>query len=757
MTPYSIKSIMQIPQNVVQDVQSYKQALSRFLSGQLSSAMFKAHRVPMGIYEQRKANTYMIRIRIPAGLVWPGQLERIAGLCSEFGNGSAHITTRQDIQIHDVSIEDTARIIDDLLEVGLTTRGGGGNTVRNCTTCPRSGVCKKEAFDVTAHAIALTEYMLQFPGSFNLPRKFKIVLSGCSRDCGFASVADLGFFAKIDSQGPGFAVYAAGGLGPNPAVGIQIERFVDQHQIFLVAQAVKAVFDLHGDRLNRHRARFRYVLARLGPDQLIDEYVNQKQRLLSEGLPGNVPDLDLIARELTVVRKPGYGNGTSVLPLDLLPEKANGYYTIRIAIPDGDIPASDLASVARIAENFCVGQVRTTQDQDLLLLSVPSTSLSALSGELQRLSIWPLGHGPARIVSCAGASTCKLGLCMSRNLAAAIRNSLQQIALVPKVKPKAIRISGCPNSCGQHLIADIGLAGKACRTPDGLVPCYDLFVGAQLEEGLTRLARRVATIPAALIPALLARSAQNGFEDIEKLAVEYAFDRQTQIPSQWYMDIGATSRFSLEGRGPGECGAGVLELIQTDIARARDALRQASRTAEDLPAANAARFAARALLVLFGQEPKDDIEILECFDRHLVHNGWVEGHYGQICRDILLGKIKGQQVIDQLDRLVTRIEALFMSLDSDLKFRLKPIESKQTISVLEAKQVVDLRGVPCPMNFVKAKLALENIPIGAVLRLILDEGEPSQNVCSSLVQSGHQIAKTDQVSNAVYLDVVRSK
>ena len=278
------KSILRMPESVKEDTINYRSQVERFLQGNRSAVAFRAYRVPMGIYEQRMAGIYMVRIRIGAGLAQPFQLDRIAELSKAYGNGIIHVTTRQDIQIHDVNIEDTPDVLEKLLDVGLSTRGGGGNTVRNVTACPRAGVCPKEEFDVAPYAIAAAEYLLYDRSSFNLPRKYKIVFSGCSDDCAFASVADLGFFAHTKNGVKGFSVYAAGGLGSNPAVAVKIEDFIEPKEIFEVAEAIKRLFDKYGDRSNKHKARLRYVLARTGPEEFVKLYHDEREVLKSNGI-----------------------------------------------------------------------------------------------------------------------------------------------------------------------------------------------------------------------------------------------------------------------------------------------------------------------------------------------------------------------------------------------------------------------------------------------------------------------------------------
>ena len=243
-----------------------------------SPVAFRGIRVPMGIYEQRENDTYMIRVRGAAGVFLPHQVKLIADLSKTYGNAIVHVTTRQDLQIHGVRIEDTPTILERLLRVGLSSRGGGGNTVRNISACPFAGVCQDGTYDVAPYALALTEYLIRERGNFNLPRKFKVAFSGCGNDCGLCSVADLGFFAHERGGTRGFAIYAGGGMGAHSALGVQIEEFVPAEAIFEVAEAVKRLFDRHGDRFNRSKARLRFVVERLGSDSSVGHTVRNWMR-----------------------------------------------------------------------------------------------------------------------------------------------------------------------------------------------------------------------------------------------------------------------------------------------------------------------------------------------------------------------------------------------------------------------------------------------------------------------------------------------
>jgi sulfite reductase (ferredoxin) len=520
----SREPILHIPESVKEDTLNYRSQVKKFLSGYTSPVAFWAYRVPMGVYEQRVVGKYMVRVRIGAGLALPYQLERIAQLSKTYGSGIVHVTTRQDIQIHQVNIEDTPDVLEGLLEVDLSTRGGGGNTVRNVTACPRAGVCPKEEFDVAPYAIATAEYLLQDRSSFNLPRKYKIVFSGCSDDCAFASVADLGFFAHTKNGVKGFSVYAAGGLGSNPAVAAKIEDFIEAKEVFEVAEAIKRLFDKYGDRANKHKARLRYVLARIGVEEFIKLYQEEREILKAHGLPFKSPTI----RDLNTV----YGvleasDNAGQKQANVLPEKITGRYTVQLWLRNGDIPADDLNKVGQIAARDGQGLIRTTQLQDILITSVAQEDIDKVNGELNNLSINVFGSGNPKVVACAGASTCKLGLCLSRGLADAISEKLSKNNI--RLPESIIRISGCPNSCGHHYIADLGLQGRVKRVDGKLMPWYDVLVGATTVEGNAHLAERIGTVTAKKIPEILAKAFEAG--KIKKEKLKNLVEQYSDIPS----------------------------------------------------------------------------------------------------------------------------------------------------------------------------------------------------------------------------------
>lgn len=734
--------ILHIPQSVIDDTHGYRSQVKKYLDGQTSPVAFRAYRVPMGIYEQRTTGKFMVRIRIGAGLVLPHQLERIAQLSKKFGNGIVHITTRQDIQIHEVDIENTPDVLESLLEAGLSPRGGGGNTVRNVTACPEAGVCHEEEFDVAPYAIAAAEYLLHDRSSFNLPRKFKLVFSGCSKDCAFASIADLGFFAHKKNGTKGFSVYAAGGLGSNPAVAAKIEDFIEDKEIFEVAEAIKRLFDKHGDRSNKHKARLRYVLARVGIEEFIKLYQAERKILKADGLSYTTPQIRDIASVYKVPKAP---------------------VNVRLWLDKGDIPADDLNKVGQIAAEYGQGLIRTTQLQDLLITGIAEEDVNKVHNELKKLSIDVFSDGNPKIVACAGASTCKLGLCLSRGLAEAISDKLNRADFSVDVSEKAIRISGCPNSCGHHYIAEIGLQGRAKRVNGKLMPCYDVLVGAKTVEGDAHLGKSIGTVPAKKIPELLTEAfeaGENKEEKLRNLIGRYCDFSSSQFPEDYYYDFDSNEPFSLAGRGPGECGAGVMDVMKVDIDEAKDALKAKPANSENIYKAVVA--SARALLITFGLEPKKDREIFTACTKELIEPGWVKPQTQQLLDNAIDWRMGDRESIDDLfsqaEDLTKRVEKLYLSLDANLKFKIEPVVQKNNVDKENAENhIIDLQGVVCPLNFVKAKLELEKLSVGEILEVLLDEGEPVENVPASFADQGQEVLEVKNVGDHYRVKVRRKK
>jgi sulfite reductase (ferredoxin) len=348
-------------------------------------------------------------------------------------------------------------------------------------------------------------------------------------------------------------------------------------------------------------------------------------------------------------------------------------------------------------------------------------------------------------------------------LADAISNRLGQINIQAKSSETIIRISGCPNSCGHHYLAGIGLQGRAKRVNGRLMPCYDVLADAKMVEGDAHLAERIGTVPAKRIPDLLEEVFEISDvkkEKLKSLVEQYGDFSTAQFPEEYYYDFGSDGPFSLAGRGPGECGAGVMDVIKLDIDEAKDALKSAPFNSENVYKAIIAT--TRALLVTFGLEPKKEREIFAAFTKYLIEPGWIKPE-SQILLDGALDWRIGdrESIVDlllQVENLVGRVEQLFLSLDANLKFKAEPIAQKANVDKTEANShIIDLRGVECPLNFVKAKVELEKIEAGAILEVLLDEGEPVRNVPASFVEQGQEVMEVKDLGGHFCVKVRRNK
>ena len=588
----------QPPETIGRDVEQLRSMTEQFRAGEISASRYQAFRVPQGVYEQRESGTYMLRARLASGILTPAQMRVAAEVAEGWGNGTLHLTSRQDLQVHGVPVEGIAEAVARLTGAGLATKGGGGNTVRNIAGCYQAGACPDEVFDITPDVIALTEGLLPDPLSFQLPRKYKIACSGCAGDCAGAQVNDLGFVAKTQDGVAGFAVYVGGGMGADSRVGRLLEPFVPVGEALRVAESIKHVFDQHGNRRNRNRARLRFLVDDLGLEKFRELYQTQKAKLAADS-----------GRTVTA------------------PVSQEGFEAVEVAPRLGVIEAGTLRELADVVERFGEGVLRATPWQTAVLRRVPSRDVAALVTELERLGVAAdeprlLRH----MVSCAGASTCRLGICRSRGVVTAIREALvaSGLDLSGAAGALTLHVSGCPNSCGRHPVASIGLYGAARRVNGRLAPYYIVQLGGRVDASGAVLASGTTAVPARRVPGFVVEFvrafaaagvtyeeflAGGGRAVCSELAGKQA--PGAELEEEFYQDWEGGEAFSLAGRGQAECGAGVFDLIDIDLAASEAAL-QGGRLFASVAAS------ARALLVTRGEEADSDADALARFYRVFV-------------------------------------------------------------------------------------------------------------------------------------------
>ncbi len=447
----------------------------------------------------------MQRIKIPGGGLNAQQLETLADLAEEYSDGIAHVTTRQDFQLHYVHIEDTPALMRRLAAVNITTREACGNSVRNVTACPYAGTCQDEVFDVTPYSRALSKFLLGHPDCQNFGRKFKPAFSGCAQHaCGLTNLHDLGFIATTRPENGqekrGFAMYVGGGLGAVPYQAKLFDSFVPVEEMLPLAQAIARVYARLGEKKNRNRARIKFLVQDLGIAKF-KELVLEERKTLPHDPRWTEFVSDAEQFEEQPLKAPGdWPSATSEafqkwLKTNTRPQKQKGYVVVTVALPLGDITANQLRSLADIVRRFTKETVRTTVEQNFVIRWVSQSDLPELYKALEAAELAAPGAGTiVDIVTCPGTDTCKLGISSSRGLAAELRKEMAETGAKfdEAVENLHIKISGCYNSCGQHHVADLGFygvsrkVGQLCRAalPGG----SRRRVGAQ--RRLLRLARR---------------------------------------------------------------------------------------------------------------------------------------------------------------------------------------------------------------------------------------------------------------------------
>ncbi len=502
--------------------------IERRRRGEVDEEDFRRFRLQHGVYGIRgQTDVQMIRVKIPYGDLSAAQLDRLGQIAEGFALGQGHITTRQDMQFYGIPLDSVPQVLSRLAEVGLTTRESSGNIVRNVTACPLAGVCADEIFDVTPYAAALSRHLLRNPVCQTLPRKFKIALSGCAADCAVAGIHDIGAVAAVqEGEGAarrGFRLYVGGGLGPVPRAARLLEPFTPVDDLILTAEALIRVFDRLGNRQNRARARMKFVVQDLGIEAFRRVVFEQRQ-VLWAAWPGGPPPVPQAATPTppAPAQAPAF-DGPIPAGFDtwrrtnLVAQKQEGFFAAYVTVPGGDLTAGQLHALADIARRFPGLEVRMVITQNLALRWVRSEWLPALYASLVETGLGRPGvHGIGDVLGCPGADTCTLAVTHSHRLALELTRQLaerrdpsadsaQALALAEDLKDVSIKISGCPNSCGHHHIATIGLHGASRRVGGRQVPYYQLLLGGEVRDGEVTFGRPVMRLPARRVPEAVFR------------------------------------------------------------------------------------------------------------------------------------------------------------------------------------------------------------------------------------------------------------
>jgi sulfite reductase beta subunit-like hemoprotein len=594
------------------DIDEFVSVLARFERGEIGPDEWRAFRLVRGTYGQRQAtDAQMLRVKIPQGVLTPAQLDALADVADRYSRGFGHITTRQNMQFHFLRLHDVEPAMRRLAEAGLTTREACGSSVRNITACPYAGVAADEAFDVTTYAEALTRYLLRHPLSSRLPRKFKIAFEGCPVDHVATGINDIGWTARVEvidgKRVRGFRMTVAGGTSTVCRTGHLLYEFLPACEIFNVAEAVLRVFARLGDYQHKQRNRLKFLVKTLGWDGFRHELDHDLAIVRSEGgkplpfdpddppveLPPPLHDdrppapVSIAARATTTpLRGPG------ILPrveprltvqgdefqrwarTNVRRQSQTGWSVVTVSTLLGDLTSSQLRILGELATALGDGTVRVTIDQNLLFRWVPDDRIPTFFRSLQAAGLGRSGAGTlADVTSCPGAESCRLAVTQSRGLGRLLTEHLEpREDLVHAVPGLNIKISGCPNGCGQHHIAGIGFQGSLRKVGGRPAPHYFVMVGGGTSEGITTFGRHAATVPVRrcgeAVDRLIQLYQQNRFDGesavaffrrVELTAVKESLrgiDRLTPVDAvpEDFIDLAEEAAFNPDVQ-EGECSA----------------------------------------------------------------------------------------------------------------------------------------------------------------------------------------------------------
>ncbi|MCC6381557.1 MAG: nitrite/sulfite reductase [Dehalococcoidia bacterium] len=566
------------------ELEDFETEATRFLDGKIEENVFIGFRLKQGVYGQRQPGVQMLRCKLPLGGVTPEQLEAFAEVAERFAPlRKGHITTRQNVQFHHVPLKKAPEALYLLGKAGISTREACGNTVRNVTGDPWAGVAVDEVFDPTPYAAAFARYWLRNPLSQLLPRKFKVAFSASDADRAITGLHDLGFLPRVRDGVKGFEVRTGGGLSILPRNAYVLYDFVSVDEYLRVSEAVVRLFDRADElRKNRAKARLKFFIDRIGVDAfrtLCDEELTgewaKKDFSPDRLLFADDEEATAPARRLTYARANGdMREFSAFVAANVQGQRQQGFSTVEVKVARGDLKPEQFRGLAGILREYCGGRARTTVQQNVVLRWVRDESLYEVWQRLKAIGLGGAGaHSIADVVSCPGTDSCKLGITSSMGLNAAIQAKVEALQIEdPLTKKIKIKMSGCPNSCGQHHIANIGFHGAAMKVGDQQLPAYHVFVGGGYEEGGMRLATQLKVrLPAKRGPeaverfvALYERYRSPGetfnayFDRVGPRPFELAIEDLT-LPGDFtddnrgmFIDWGKLDLYQLQ-RGEGEC------------------------------------------------------------------------------------------------------------------------------------------------------------------------------------------------------------
>ena len=815
-----------IPSTLNGDLDYTQSLIDQFKAGEIQAGQLKSNRVPMGIYEQRKNQHYMLRLRCAGGLVTPEQLAKIAFVGHQLSTSHLHVTTRQEIQIHNVDIEDAIPALKKLEKVGISSAGGGGNTVRNMMVDDRSGLTADEEFDVYPYVEELTSRLIAEKDSFTMPRKYKVAIDTSVATANYSYIADLGLQARIKDGQRGFRMLIAGSAASNAHTGWEIFDFLPEKDLYRAAKALKNWFHKYGNRRNRHKARMRYVFYKYGTEEAKRLYLEEFEELKKDGsidfeapaLPlehhkPNFPALKAPTDFETWKRRYAHKQ-TNAEGL-----KENLWYAY-IPLRHGNNSTDFFAEVAEYLGNYGNDVIRFTKKEQIQVRNIPEEYLTNIYAFFKKLGVYQIDYPVVvtNLTCCTGADTCRLGICLPKGaidgIAKQLLNSDLNLDAIPDFE---LRMNGCTNICALATWGDLGFSGRVGRVGDDPYPAYTVWLPTKgkheidLQQGYIAAKKIPAFVEDYLRDVIAEQAnyadyyeyvAKRGVNIVKELIAKYKEIAPYSEEPDTFFDFGDDEKFSLIKYGKAECSAGLFDIIEID----QDTIREKRKEVEQLLSEGKQDTAKiekllhdivfsenRMLLVTRGLDPRTDDDVYNGFEKEFIAAGIIPQKF-----KILTNKARSNESLmaekPLIDELADLLNDLYQNMDDSLQFKLPAVQNptdntdntdskeksagqknrseKEEKSVSSVKSVgqkntneneqkssagepgatspdvkKDFRGVMCPMNFVKTKIALTPMQSGQILEILLDDGAPIENVPGSVKNEGHTILSTEKVEN----------
>lgn len=797
-----------IPSTLNGDLNYTQSLIDQFKAGEIQAGQLKSNRVPMGIYEQRKNQHYMLRLRCAGGLVTPEQLAKIAFVGHQLSTSHLHVTTRQEIQIHNVDIEDAIPALKKLEKVGISSAGGGGNTVRNMMVDDRSGLTADEEFDVYPYVEELTSRLIAEKDSFTMPRKYKVAIDTSVATANYSYIADLGLQARIKDGQRGFRVLIAGSAASNAHTGWEVFDFLPEKDLYRAAKALKNWFHKYGNRRNRHKARMRYVFYKYGTEEAKRLYLEEFEELKKDGsidfkapaLPlehhkPNFPPLKAPTDFETWKRRYAHKQ-TNAEGL-----KENLWYAY-IPLRHGNNSTDFFAEVAEYLGNYGNDVIRFTKKEQIQVRNIPEEYLTNIYAFFKKLGVYQIDYPVVvtNLTCCTGADTCRLGICLPKGaidgIAKQLLNSNLNLDAIPDFE---LRMNGCTNICALATWGDLGFSGRVGRVGDDPYPAYTIWLPVKgkheidLQQGYIA-AKKIPAFVEDYLRDVIAEQvnyadyydyvAKRGVNIVKELIAKYKEVVPYSEEPDTFFDFGDDEKFSLIKYGKAECSAGLFDIIEIDQDTIREKRKEVELLMGNTPQGVPADLQSdgkqaiskiekllhdivfsenRMLLVTRGLDPRTDEDVYNGFEKEFIAAGIIPQKF-----KVLTDKARNNEsLIEQkplIDELADLLNDLYQNMDDSLQFKLPaektPVEqiaeekapAEKASAAEETETIVpdvkkDFRGVMCPMNFVKTKIALTPMQSGQILEILLDDGAPIENVPGSVKNEGHTILSTEKVEN----------